>query len=107
MGGGIAIFFEKSPSPFVRGNAGVNSVVMVFESFPCVDTVEIPSPFDILAAPFERAGLLLPFSDTPLMPPFTDKILLFREDLRSQLLALGRPFGSEFRARSCNISPLV
>lgn len=107
IGGGTDTLFEGSTSPFVLGL--VVDSICVFGVFPFVDATELLSPLDILGMPFcgEDAGLLLPFSETPLVPPLTESKLPLREDLWSQLLALDRPFGMEFTPPSCSISPFI
>jgi hypothetical protein len=106
-GSGIDILFEDSLSPFVLG-LGADSIG-VFWVFPLVDATEFLSPIDNLGRPFcsADAGLLLPFSETPLMPPFTDNELPLREDLWSQLLALNRPFAMELKPPSGSRSPFI
>lgn len=79
IGCGTDTLFEGSLSPFVLGM--VADSMGVFCVFPFVDATEFLSPFDILGKPFCCAGLLLPFSETPFMPPFTDSKLPLREDL--------------------------
>lgn len=79
-----------SVSPFVEC-----FVSRVFGTFPFVDATELLSPYEVLVIPFVGAGLFLPFSVTPLIPPFTDRELPFRDDLWSQVLPLVRPFGRE------------
>ena len=63
--------------------------------FPFVDATELLSPYEVLVIPFVGAGLFLPFSVPPLIPPFTDKVLPFCDDRWSQVLPLVRPFGRE------------
>jgi hypothetical protein len=73
---------EGSLSPFVVGIGGVDSIAVVFWTCPFIDEAfELLSPFESLARLFGGAGLLFIFSGTPLMPPFTDKLLPLREDL--------------------------
>lgn len=105
IGAGTEILLKDSPSPFVLG-LGADSIG-VLGAFPFADAIEFLSPFDILGRPFcsVDAGLLLPFSETPLMPPFTDNVLPLREDLWSQLLTLIRPFAMELKLSSGMRSP--
>lgn len=108
IGAGTDILFEDSFSPFVLDLAADS--IGVLGVFPFVDATEFLSPFDILGWPFCKsadAGLLLPFSETPLTPPFTDNKLPLRDDLRSQLLALNRPFAMELKLPSGYPSPFI
>jgi hypothetical protein len=49
-------------------------------SIPFVDATELLSPFESLEATFRWAGLFLPISAVPLIPPLVERILPFRDD---------------------------